>query len=38
MLYENYESKHSVEKITGRESQGTCRQADLIGGKLPVVK
>jgi hypothetical protein len=25
-------------KITGRESQGTCRQDELIGGKPPVVK
>jgi hypothetical protein len=25
-------------KITGRESQGACRQDELIGGKLPVVK
>jgi hypothetical protein len=25
-------------KITGRESQGVCRQDELIGGKPPVVK
>jgi hypothetical protein len=25
-------------KITGRESQGACRQDELIGGKLPVIK
>jgi hypothetical protein len=25
-------------KVTGRESQGTCRQDELIGGKLLVVK
>jgi hypothetical protein len=25
-------------KITGRESQGVCRQDKLIGGKKPVVK
>jgi hypothetical protein len=25
-------------KITGRESQGACRQDELIGGILPVVK
>jgi hypothetical protein len=25
-------------KITGRESQGLCRQDELIGGKPPVVK
>jgi hypothetical protein len=25
-------------KITGHESQGACRQDELIGGKPPVVK
>jgi hypothetical protein len=25
-------------KITGRGSQGACRQDELIGGKPPVVK
>jgi hypothetical protein len=25
-------------KITGRESQGACRQDELIGGKPPGVK
>jgi hypothetical protein len=25
-------------KITGRETQGACRQDELIGGKPPVVK
>jgi hypothetical protein len=25
-------------KITGRESQGACRQGELIGSKPPVVK
>jgi hypothetical protein len=25
-------------KMTGRESQGACSQAELIGGKPPVVK
>jgi hypothetical protein len=25
-------------KIAGRESKGACRQDELIGGKLPVVK
>jgi hypothetical protein len=25
-------------KITGHESQGACRQDELIGGKLPDVK
>jgi hypothetical protein len=24
--------------ISGRESQGACRQDEMIGGKLPVVK
>jgi hypothetical protein len=39
MLRKNYNSKFLVGKeITGRESQGTCRQDELIGGKLPVVK
>jgi hypothetical protein len=27
-----------LKKIAGRESQGACRQDELIGGKLPVVK
>jgi hypothetical protein len=27
-----------LEKNTGRESQGACRQDELIGGKLPVAK
>jgi hypothetical protein len=35
----DYESKYSAEKKTaGRESQGACRQDELIGGKPPVVK
>jgi hypothetical protein len=25
-------------KIAGRESQGACRQEEVIGGKPPVVK
>jgi hypothetical protein len=25
-------------KISGRESEGACRQDELIGGKQPVVK
>jgi hypothetical protein len=25
-------------KITARESQGTCHQDELIGGKPPIVK
>jgi hypothetical protein len=27
-----------VNKITGRDSQGTCRQDELISGKQQVVK
>jgi hypothetical protein len=27
-----------LKKITGRETQGACRQDELIGGKPPVVK
>jgi hypothetical protein len=38
MLHKDYESKHSVEKNAGRESQEACRQDELIGGKPPVVK
>jgi hypothetical protein len=39
MLQKDYDSKRSVEKeITGRESQGVCRQENLIGGKPPVIK
>jgi hypothetical protein len=39
MLREDYDRKGSVEKkIAGRESQGACRQNELIGGKPPVVK
>jgi hypothetical protein len=38
MLHKDYENKYSVEKIAGRESQAACRQDELIGGKLPVVK
>jgi hypothetical protein len=39
MLYNDYESKYSVEKkIAGRESQGASHQDELIGGKPPVVK
>jgi hypothetical protein len=39
MLHKDYNRKGSVGKnITGRESQGTCRQDELIGGKPPVVK
>jgi hypothetical protein len=40
MLHKEYNRKCSVEKknITGRESQGACRQDELIAGKPPVVK
>jgi hypothetical protein len=39
MLHNDYERKCSVEKkATGRESQGSCSQDELIGGKPPVVK
>jgi hypothetical protein len=39
MLHKDYDRKCSVEvKSTGRESQGACRQDELIGGKPPVVK
>jgi hypothetical protein len=39
MLHKNYDRKGSVEKqIAGRESQGAWRQAELMGGKPPVVK
>jgi hypothetical protein len=38
MLHKDYDRKCLAEKITGRESQGACRQDELIGGKPPVVK
>jgi hypothetical protein len=38
MLHKDYDSKYSVEKNAGRESQGVFRQEELIGGKPPVVK
>jgi hypothetical protein len=39
MLHKDYTRKYSAKKkITGRESQGACRQDELIGGKQPVVK
>jgi hypothetical protein len=31
-------NNHSKKKITGRESQGACREDELIGGKPPVIK
>jgi hypothetical protein len=38
MLRKDYDRKGSVEKISGRESQGAWGQDELIGGKPPVVK
>jgi hypothetical protein len=38
MLHKDYYRKSSVEKISGRGSQGAWRQDELIGGKPPVVK
>jgi hypothetical protein len=38
MLHEDYDCKGSVEKISGRESQGALRKDEVIGGKSPVVK
>jgi hypothetical protein len=39
MLHKDYDHKCSVEKkIVGRDSQGDCRQVELIGEKPPVVK
>jgi hypothetical protein len=39
MLNRIYDRKCSVEKKnTGRESQGDCRQDELICGKPPVIK
>jgi hypothetical protein len=40
LLHKDYNRKGSVEKknISGRESQGTWCQDELIGGKPPVVK
>jgi hypothetical protein len=38
MLHKDYNRKSSVEEnIIGRESQGTCRQDEPMGGKPPVV-
>jgi hypothetical protein len=34
-----YESKYLIEKkIAGRESEGACRQDEMMGGKSTVVK
>jgi hypothetical protein len=39
ILHKDYNRKCSVgKKISGSESQGVCRQDELIGGKVPVVK
>jgi hypothetical protein len=38
MLHKDYYRKSSVEKISGRESQGAWRQEELIDGKPSVVK
>jgi hypothetical protein len=39
MLHKDYYRKSLVEKkISGRESQGAWRQAELIDSKPPVVK
>jgi hypothetical protein len=38
MLHKDFESKYSIENNAGRESQGACRQDEVIGGKPPVVK
>jgi hypothetical protein len=38
MLHKEYYGKGSVEKISGRESQGAWCQDELMGGKPPVVK
>jgi hypothetical protein len=39
MLQKDYDRKGSVakKKNCGRESQGAWRQAELIGGKQPVI-
>jgi hypothetical protein len=38
VLHKDYDSKGSVEKISGRDPQGAWQQDELMGGKLPVVK
>jgi hypothetical protein len=35
MLHKDYETKYLVKKIAGRESQGACRQDELIACKPP---
>jgi hypothetical protein len=40
MLQKDYDCKGSVgkKKIDGRESKGAWHQAELVGGKPPVIK
>jgi hypothetical protein len=38
MVHKDYNRVQLKNKITGRESQGVCRQDELISGKQPVVK
>jgi hypothetical protein len=38
MSYKDYDRWCSIEKNSGRESQGARRQDELIGAKPPVVK
>jgi hypothetical protein len=39
MLHKDYNRKRSVAKnVSGRDSQGTWRQDEPIGGKPPVVE
>jgi hypothetical protein len=39
MLHKDHDRKCAVEKkASGHESQGACRQDELIGDKEPVVK
>jgi hypothetical protein len=38
MLHKDYDRKGTIEKISGRDTQGAWRQDELIGGKPPVVK
>jgi hypothetical protein len=38
VLHKEYNRKYSLEKNSGRESQGAWRQDEMIGGKPPVVK
>jgi hypothetical protein len=38
MLHKDYDRKGSAEKKSGRESQWSWRQDEVMGGKPPVVK